>query len=90
MARMVYIEPMGVLIPDDILTAAGFSDSELKREVATLLYSQERLTLAQAARFAEMNRIQFQHLLASRDIPLHYGVEDFEDDLKTLRALQAS
>jgi predicted HTH domain antitoxin len=34
-----------------------------------------------------MNRLQFQHLLASRDIPVHYDVEDFKQDLETLRGL---
>jgi predicted HTH domain antitoxin len=43
------------------------------------------LTLAQAARLAKMGRIGFQHLLASRGIPLDYDVSDLEQDLKTLR-----
>jgi predicted HTH domain antitoxin len=34
-----------------------------------------------------MSRIQFQHLLASREIPVHYGVEEFDQDLHTLREL---
>jgi len=29
------------------------------------------------------NRWQFQQLLGSRDIPVHNGVTDFEDDLRT-------
>lgn len=41
-------------------------------------------TLAQASRLAEMGRFQFQHLLASRDLLIHYGAEDFEQDLETL------
>ncbi|MGF2034483.1 MAG: UPF0175 family protein [Nostoc sp. CmiVER01] len=34
-----------------------------------------------------MNRIAFQHLLASRQISVHYGVEDFDQDIKNLRAV---
>ncbi|MEH1921614.1 UPF0175 family protein [Nostoc sp.] len=34
-----------------------------------------------------MNRIAFQHLLASRQISVHYGVEDFEQDINNLRAM---
>jgi predicted HTH domain antitoxin len=56
-------------------------------EIAVLLYQREELTLAQAARLAEMGRVQFQHLLASRGIPLNYDVSDFEQDLATLREL---
>jgi len=37
--------------------------------------------------FALMNRIAFQYLLASRKIPVHYGMEDFERELKNLRDL---
>jgi predicted HTH domain antitoxin len=52
-----------------------------------MLFQKEKLTLAQASRFAGMNRIAFQHLLASRQIPVHYDVEDFEQDLKNLREM---
>ncbi|WP_292866283.1 UPF0175 family protein [uncultured Nostoc sp.] len=34
-----------------------------------------------------MNRISFQHLLVSRQISVHYRVEDFEQDIKNLRPL---
>jgi len=52
-----------------------------------MLFQKEKLTLAQASRFAGMNRIAFQHLLASRPIPVHYDVEDFEQDIKNLREM---
>jgi len=52
-----------------------------------MLFQKEKLTLAQASRFAGMNRIAFQHLLASRQIPVHYDVEDFEQDIKNLREM---
>jgi predicted HTH domain antitoxin len=34
-----------------------------------------------------MSRLRFQFLLASRQIPIHYGVVEFEADLKTLREM---
>ena len=52
-----------------------------------MLFQKEKLTLAQASRFAGMNRIAFQHLLPSRQIPVHYDVEDFEQDIKNLREM---
>jgi predicted HTH domain antitoxin len=76
-----------MMIPDSLLEAAHMSESELRQEIAVLLYQKERITLAQASRFAEMSRLPFQHLLASRDIPVHYGIEDFQQDLDTLRHL---
>jgi predicted HTH domain antitoxin len=78
---------MSVVVPDEILTATRMTDVEMRQEIAIMLFQREKLTLAQASRFASMNRVAFQHLLASRQIPIHYGVEDFEQDIQNLRAL---
>ena len=78
---------MSLVIPDDILQAARMSADELRREIAVLLFQREKLTLGQASRLAGMSQLQFQHLLASRQIPVHYGVIEFEEDLKTLQKL---
>jgi predicted HTH domain antitoxin len=64
---------MPILIPDDILLSYRMSEAEMKLEIAVMLFQKEKLTLAQASRLAEMPRIRFQHLLASRDIPVHCG-----------------
>ena len=61
--------------------------AEMRQEIAVMLFQREKLTLAQASRFARMHRVTFQHLLASRRIPVHYGVEDFEQDLQNLREI---
>ena len=81
---------MNVTIPDEILQTARITEEELRQEIAILLFQKDRLTLAQASRLAGMDRLRFQHLLASRDIPVHYDVEDFEQDLATLRSLGRS
>lgn len=60
---------------------------ELMQEIAILLFQKDRLTLGQASQMAEMSQLQFQHLLASRQIPVHYDITDFEADLKTLREM---
>ncbi len=78
---------MSVVIPNEILTTTRMNEEEMKREIAVMLFQKDKLTLAQASRFAGMNRIAFQHLLASREIPVHYGVEDFEQDIKNLREM---
>lgn len=76
-----------VAIPEDILQATRMSDEELKQEIAVMLFQKEKLTLGQAAHLAGMSQLQFQHLLASRQIPVHYDVEEFEEDLQTLKEL---
>ncbi len=78
---------MSILIPDDILQASRMSPAELMHELAVLLFQREKLTLGQASRLAGMNQLQFQFLLASRQIPVHYDVAEFESDLKTLHDL---
>jgi predicted HTH domain antitoxin len=78
---------MSLTIPDEILHATGMSEAELMQEVAILLFQKEKLTLGQASRLAGMNQLQFQHLLASRQIPVHYDVAEFEADLETLRQM---
>ncbi len=78
---------MGVVIPDEILQTIHMSPEELVQEVAILLYEKEKLTLGQASRMAGMSQLQFQFLLASRRIPIHYDVADFEADIETLRAM---
>ena len=75
---------MPVTIPDDVLAAAHISEPELKRELALTLFEQDRLTLAQASRFAEIGQLAFQALLADRRIPIHYGVKEFQEDLRTV------
>jgi predicted HTH domain antitoxin len=77
---------MGLQISDDELDAARLSAEELRREIAVLLFQQDRFTIGQASAFAGMTQLDFQRLLASRRIPMHYDVADFEADLKTLQA----
>ena len=78
---------MGVVIPDQVLESASMTADELRQEIAVLLFQKEKLTLAQASELAGMHRLQFQFLLASRQIPVHYDVADFEEDMKTLKKL---
>jgi predicted HTH domain antitoxin len=78
---------MTLHIPEDILRASRLSERELKTEIAVMLFEKEKLTLGQASRLAGMARLEFQHLLASRRIPMHYDVAEFEQDLRTLGEL---
>lgn len=78
---------MNVIIPDEILQATRMTEEELRQEIAILLFQKEKLTLGQASRLAGMSQLQFQHLLASRQISVHYDVAEFEEDLKMLKEL---
>ncbi len=78
---------MSVVIPDEVLHTAHMTAAELTQEVAIMLYQRGKLTLGQASRLTGISQLQFQFVLASRQIPIHYDVADFEADLQTLRAL---
>ena len=64
---------MPVTIPDSVLAAAKLTEAELRRELAVALFREERLTLGQACRLADMDQFAFQSILADREIPVHYG-----------------
>jgi predicted HTH domain antitoxin len=74
-------------IPREILHAARLSPAELKRELAITLYAQGRLSFGKARELAGISPWQFQQLLASRLIEIHYGIEEYDNDLKTLHDL---
>lgn len=75
---------MPITISDEVLAAARMSEAQLKQELALTLFQQDRLTLAQASRIAEMSHLAFQALLADRQIPVHYGIDEFHEDLRTV------
>ena len=81
---------MSITIPDEILQSTRLTAAEILQELALALFQREKLTLGQASRLAGMSRWQFHQLLGSRNIPIHYGVADFEADLHTLDQLRQS
>jgi predicted HTH domain antitoxin len=66
------------------LPEIDMSEQEIKQELAISLFQHDRVTLAKAAEIADVSRLDFQRLLAQRAIPVHYSVDDFEDDLRGL------
>ena len=77
---------MSLVIPDYILKSAKISRPEMLQEIAILLFQQERLTLEQASHIAELSQLEFQKILSSRQIPLHYDIEELMEDVRSLQA----
>ena len=69
----------------DLPDALQISEAELRTELAISLFQRERITLGTASQLAGLHQIEFQQLIASRGICVHYDVEDLEQDLKSLR-----
>jgi predicted HTH domain antitoxin len=78
---------MILTLPDDLLRATRLSEAELRIEFALALFRIERLTLGQAALLAGLPQLDFQRLLAGREIPLHYGIEAMEQDLERAKRI---
>lgn len=69
--------------------ATRLSETEVRRELAIVLYQREKLSLGRAAQLAGMKKFEFNELLADRGIPMHYGMEELKQDLVTARSLAA-
>lgn len=82
MSSMISIE-----IPREVIHATRMTPQELRRELALYLFQQGKLSFGKARELADMTVWEFQQLLGSRGIPVHYDVEDYEEDLATLKEL---
>jgi predicted HTH domain antitoxin len=76
---------MSLLLPDEIVQASGLSERELLLEIVIMLFQQDKISLGKASELLGIHRMQFQKLLAEREICVHYDVAEFEEDLKTLQ-----
>lgn len=76
---------MTLVLSDDIIKASGLSEDELLLEVVLMLFRQDKISLGKASELLGMHRMQFQKLLADREISIHYDVADFQADLEILQ-----
>jgi predicted HTH domain antitoxin len=71
----------------EVLHVTRMTPEELRRELAIYLFQQGKLSFGKAKEMAGMTAWAFQQLLGSRSIPVHYHIEDYEQDLITLKEL---
>ena len=71
-------------IPDEMVRGKGLDEAEWLQEIAIALFQQELITLGRASRIARMHQVDFQKLLGSRGICIHYDIEEFEEDVRHL------
>ena len=77
---------MSLTIPDELVKASGLSETELLQELILLLFQQDKLSLGKASELLGMSQIQFQRLLADREICVHYDIAEFQEDVEHLKA----
>lgn len=78
---------IAIEIPREIMHAARMKPLELKQELAIHLFQQERLSFGKARQLADMSAWVFQQLLGSRDIPMHYDIDDYTEDMAALKEI---
>ena len=72
-------------LPENLGQTETFNQSDWLREIAIVLFQQERISLSRASKIAGMEIMNFQRLLADRGICVHYDVEEFDQDVQHLR-----
>jgi predicted HTH domain antitoxin len=84
---MIMSATISIEIPREVVHVARMTPVELRRELATCLFQQGKLSFGKAREMAGMTAWAFQQFLGARGIPVHYSVEDYEQDLITLEEL---
>ncbi len=73
-------------IPDRVAETLPGDDAGRRRgallELACGMFASRKLTHAQAAELADLSRHDFERELGLRDIPIHYTLNDWQDDLE--------
>ncbi len=78
---------MSLIISNELVQASGLSEAELLQELVLLLFQREQITLGSAGRFLGMTQLEFQALLAEKNLCVHYDVDDLHEDVKNLQVL---
>lgn len=73
-------------VPRELLHAARMTTEEIKQELAIHLFERGRLSFGKAREMTGMTVATFQQLLGSRGICVHYDMNEYDEDLATLKA----
>ena len=74
-------------IPRGIVHATRMTPQEIRQELAVHLFEQGKLSFGKAREMTDLSVWTFQQLLGSRGIPSHYDLEDYAEDMDTLKDL---
>ena len=78
---------MTVELPDQLAATLRLTPDTVRINAAAGLYARGEASLGQAAELAGLSRTEMMHELGRRNICMNYGVEDLEQDLKTIDIL---
>lgn len=73
--------------PKDVLVAANILEKnaaqEIKKILALFLFKENGLSFGKACKLSGLSQSEFLELLGKQRIPLHYDVDDYEEDFRT-------
>ena len=85
------METVDVRLPADLIRAAGWNPSDPSREASRLLalelYREDKLSLGRAAELCQTSVEQFLEFAGRYNVPLHYSIDQLEEDRRTLERL---
>lgn len=73
-------------IPDHIFYKA-YTVSEFRLDVAIMLFQKRMFSLARAAEWVGMSRLEFQKALKTRGVYLHYEIQDLHEELEAFKKM---
>lgn len=80
-----------IALPEKIIKALGLGEKEagsaLKKELAVYFFQRNLLSFGQARQLAELSVWDFFDFLRERKVPLHYGISEYEEDLKIIHGM---
>jgi predicted HTH domain antitoxin len=75
-------------LENDLEKIEGISDSELKREIAILLFEKDKISLRKAAKMAGLPWLDFNEILCERNLPtVKMTEEEFKTEISTVNSL---
>jgi predicted HTH domain antitoxin len=78
---------MSLIVSNELVQASGLSESELLQELVLILFQREKISLGSASRFLGITQLEFQALLAEKNLCIHYDVDELYEDVKNLQEL---
>lgn len=80
---------MTITLPLPAALERTLQPARARLHLAIGAFVMEEATLGQAAEMAGISQTELMAELSRRRIPLHYGSEDFAEDMQTMAALTA-
>jgi predicted HTH domain antitoxin len=85
------METVEVKLPADLVQAAGLNPADPSAEASQLLalelYGEDKVSLGRAAELCRTPVEQFLDFAGRHNVPLHYGLDQLEEDRRMLGRL---